>query len=304
MKAVLTICLSPTFQKTLHFDSFKEGEVNRASFVSETVAGKGINVSRTVQALGRPSMNLCQIGGCRLGEFLSYLKREDIDIGYIEVESEIRTCTTLIDRQRGVITELVENAREVDKSASERFFKLFLEKIDAYEAVVISGTKAKGFSSSLYPEIVREAKRRGKLVIIDIKGDELMNCLEEGPDIIKPNLSEFASTFLSDTVIYEGIEDVSIYDKVEAICADIFRKYKARTVLTRGKYDTWVYDGKSLETIPAIKNDETIINTVGCGDTLTGAMIHSLLNGDDLKTSVRFGMECALKRATGHAICR
>lgn len=298
MKSVLTICLSPTFQKTLFFEQLLEGEVNRAVAFHETVAGKGINVARTINNLGMPAVNLCQLGEGRLEQFLSYVKKDNLNVSYIKVEAEIRTCTTLINRQKGTTTELVEEAREVEEADSERLFDLFKAEVEKYSAVVISGTKAKGFAPWLYPEIVKESKKRGKLILLDIKGAELISCLEQRPDIIKPNLSEFATTFMKDTVIYESEDDLSVFDRVSSICADIYEKYGTRTVLTRGKYDSWVFDGKNLLIVPALKSEKPIINTVGCGDTLTGALVYSLLNGKSLENGVSFGMERALDRAT------
>ncbi len=298
MKSVLAICLSPTFQRIMVFRNFHLDEVNRCIRLIEIASGKGINVARVINDLGRPATCLAQLGGGRVDEFLGLCARERIDMRFIRVPSDIRTCTTIINEEDNTSTELVEEAREVSPEASEAFFKLFMDNLSECDAVILSGTKAKGFSPDLYPRIVRECRKSGKLSVLDIKGDELIASLREGPSIIKPNLSEFCATFMHDVVIYENSDDGSTYDRVRELTRSFYEKYGTRTVITRGKYDTWVYNGSDLVVIPSIKTDLAIVNTIGCGDTLTGAMTHSLLEGNELEKAVEFGMRCALRKAT------
>ncbi|MBR1918595.1 MAG: carbohydrate kinase [Spirochaetales bacterium] len=298
MKSVLAICLSPTFQKIMVFRNFHVDEVNRCVRLLEIASGKGINVTRVINDLGRPATSMAQLGGTRTEEFLSLCRRDNIDIRFVRVPADIRTCTTIINEEDHTSTELVEEAREVSPEASEEFFRLFMRELPAFDAVVISGTKAGGFSADLYPRMVRECRRSGKLSVLDIKGDDLIASLKEGPSIIKPNLSEFCATFMKDVVLYENSDDGSTYDRVRELARSFYEKYGTRTVITRGKYDTWVYNGSALAVIPSIETDLPIVNTIGCGDTLTGAMTHSLLEGNELEKAVEFGMRCALRKAT------
>ena len=142
MKSVLAVCLSPTFQRMLVFPSFAENEVNRSTQVLEIASGKGINVSRVLNLLGRPCTNLIQLGGRRVPEFLDLCLQDGLDVVYLPVEADIRTCTTVINEKDHTSTELVEEARTVEENDSERFFSLFLSLVDSYDAVVIAGTKA------------------------------------------------------------------------------------------------------------------------------------------------------------------
>lgn len=297
MQSVLVICLSPTFQRMMVFKDFNENEVNRSDRILEIASGKGINVSRVLGNLGRPALNLIQLGGPRVEEFLSLCSKDHLAVKYISVEAPIRTCTTIINEKKHTSTELVEESRMVKEGDSEALFSLFLSLIDSFSAVVIAGTKAKGFSSSLYSEIVRECKRRGKLVILDVKGKELENSLLEKPDIIKPNLSELCSTFLPDIGLLENEDSCFLRERVEALLREVYSKYGTRSVITRGKYPSWVFDGNDFM---EVESDISlpVVNTIGCGDTLTGALTHSLLNGDTLFSAVKFGMECAVKKAS------
>lgn len=296
MDSVLTIGLSPTFQKIIVFSSFRENEVNRSSEVKQVCSGKAINVSKILKKLGRESVNLLQLGGIRKNEFISLCQKEGVNIRPLEVRAEIRTCTTIINEEKKTSTELVEESNRVEELDSSNFFDLFLKEVDNHRAVVISGTKAPGFSPSLIPEIVKESKKRGKLVILDVKGDDLKESLKYSPDIIKPNLSEFVSTFSIKKEISENEENTEVKEKVIEIAKNLFKQYGTRSIITRGKYSTWVYDGSAFF---AIDNENVaVVNTIGCGDTFTASLTHSLLNGEKLENAVKFASLCAQKKAT------
>ena len=62
---ILTVCLNPTFQSTMLFDSFTVGEVNRCKKHYLHTAGKGMNTARIVSQLGKASALLTHLGGPR-----------------------------------------------------------------------------------------------------------------------------------------------------------------------------------------------------------------------------------------------
>lgn len=296
MNSVLAVCLSPTFQRILVFNKFCENEVNRSKKTLELVSGKGINVSRVLNNLGRPCMNLIQLGGCRVEEFLEMCNRERISVKYLPVDAGIRTCTTIVNEERHTSTELVEEAFPVSEADSDKFLNLFRQELPFHSAVVVSGTKAAGFSPDMYPEIVRECGRLGKMTVLDIKGEELLSCLKEHPTIIKPNVNELFSTFFP-AETFPGAGNPEVEDIVEEIIRKIWELYKTKSVITRGKYSTLVFDGRDFIKIEN-KMNHPVVNTIGCGDTLTAAMLHRFMNGASLEESVEFGMDCAERKAS------
>jgi 1-phosphofructokinase/tagatose 6-phosphate kinase len=296
MKSVLTVCLSPTFQRIITFKEFNENEVNRSSVYTQVASGKGINESRTFNMLGRRAVNITHLGGPRVEEFLELCKADNIELRYVPVEAETRTCITIVNEARHTSTELVEECIQVNEEASEKLFSLFMEELPKHDAVVISGTKAMGFSKNLYPKIVTESRKAGKLTVLDIKGDDLKACLEARPSIIKPNLSEFTATFMPDKAVMENEDSEYLKGAVELITKDIYNRYGIKSVITRGKFDTWVYDGEGLVPVHN-KLEVQVMITIGCGDTLTAALTHALMDGKELTEAVSFGMECATKKA-------
>lgn len=298
-KSVLAVCLSPTFQNTLLFDSFHENEVNRAVGQMEiSASGKGLNVIRILGQLGRRSSCLVQLGGPREEEFLRLCAQSALDVRHVSCSAPIRTCTTVVNRAKGTSTELVENARPVDCDTGEKVRQAFENLIGDYDALVISGTKAPGFGPELFPGMVSSAVQKGILTVLDIKGEELRACLKFRPSIIKPNLSEFMATFFDGQIVMENEDSAALRPKVEKKAAQLFAEFGVRTIVSRGSSDTWAYDGCRLISVPNPPLTAPVVNTIGCGDTLTAALTHALLDGESFADSIAFGMKCAAQRAT------
>jgi len=280
---------------TMVFNCFHEDEVNRSDAYFLLPSGKGVNVARVIGQLGGVATVFTHLGGNRVDEFMELCGKEHITLLSFPSESPIRTCTTLVNQERKTSTELVEEPFPVEEAATERAMDLFLAHVDAYDAVVFTGTKAKGYADDLFPRMVSATKKAGKIVVMDVKGMDLLNSLPCHPDVVKPNLSELIATFQPGKVVWENEASEGLYDTVSAIAENIYHEYQTKLVLSRGKHDTWVYDGLSLKVLPNV--DVPVVNTIGCGDALTAGMIVRMLQGDDLVVAVKFGMACALKNA-------
>jgi fructose-1-phosphate kinase PfkB-like protein len=192
--AILTVCLNPVIQKTLLFDGLQLDEVNRAREHRVDASGKGINVSRVLRETGRRAIHLTQAGGPTRDWFLALSAADGLELRWAESGSEIRFCYTVIDRRGGTATELVEEGRPVGEGTAQAILGLFAKALPECGALVISGTRAAGFPDGLYPEMVRRAKEAGLLVVLDLKGKDLLSCLPQRPDVVKPNLTELLGT--------------------------------------------------------------------------------------------------------------
>ena len=93
---ILVVGLSPAWQRTLEYDRFVVGKVNRARRVSETASGKGVNVARVAQQLGA-KVRLLTVAGGHWGRLLKQsLREEGLNSRIINVRSETRICQTLL----------------------------------------------------------------------------------------------------------------------------------------------------------------------------------------------------------------
>jgi len=305
----LTVCLNPTLQKTLCFSSIKSGAVNRTAVHRLDVSGKGINVTRVLTQLGKKAVHLTQLGGTLRPLFLSLCEQDGLDINWVESESNIRFCYTLLTENDNNVTELVEESEPVNPqtetrllekfdsllegvSSSLRSSRTFGSKSARTSSLIISGKNAAGFSEAVIPEMVRRAKEKDIRVILDIRGNDLINSLKYEPDIIKPNLDEFTATYNT-----EPTKDFLL---------EISQKHKCGIILTNGsqkilaaEYAKGVDNFYEID-VPAVKAKLTngqVTNTIGCGDAFTAGLTSALSEGADFLAAINEGNRCGALNA-------
>lgn len=291
----LIVCLNPTIQKTIILNELKENEVNRSSEYRTDAAGKGVNTARILTQLGAAAVHLTQSGDKE--EYLRELiKKEKIALVTVPNTSYIRTCTTLINRQKNTVTEIVEESPAVDSGTEEKIFDLYKKLLLKTEYIIISGSKAAGFTDAVFPRMVNWAKSSGKTVILDYRGKDLLNSIPHKPDFVKINFPEFVSTFFSGYSIGEHEENLELKELVKEKMKELFRVYGIKTILTRGSMPVLFINNEAVvkqESIHPVK----VVNTIGSGDAVTAGIAFKLNQRKSLEEAVRFGIECGAKNA-------
>ena len=168
----LTVCLNPVLQKTIVLERLWENEVNRSREYYFDASGKGVNTCRVLTELGEDAILISQAGGQHKDLFLKMTEKGGVKCEWVDSHSEIRFCYTLLNKAAGTTTEIVEEAQPVAAETEYAIYTLFLKRINDAHTLIITGTKAAGFSAKLYPEMVKTAKERGIKVILDLKGDD------------------------------------------------------------------------------------------------------------------------------------
>lgn len=295
----LVVCLNPVVQNSLVFDRLVLGEVNRTARYRVDASGKGINVARVLGQTGRSALQLSQLGGPTREHFLAMCAADGLSVRWVESNSEIRTCTTVIDAASGSATELVEEARPVGEGTGERLLSAFEEELEGSDAVIISGTKAAGFPSDIVPSMAALAGERGKKLILDIKGADLSASLPFRPLVAKPNLEELLQTYAPERAeAYRsggasggaeaaGLGGDKLRDFVASIGSEYREKYGCYLVVTRGTAPTLYWDGSALRE----HRGEVVraLNPIGSGDSFTAGLAAVIVEGGSLGEAVAEG---------------
>ncbi len=286
----LTVCLNPVLQKTLSLGVLGPSRVNRLSAHRLDASGKGINVSRVLQQLDQPVVHLTQLGGRFRGTFLELCAADGLSIEWCESGAEIRFCYTVLESDLGRTTELVEEGPSVEPGTEERLGAAFLRLLGDCDWVVFSGSKAAGFSEGLFARWAAEARRLGKGVVLDYRGEDLRRSLESFPRVIKPNLEEFVATFFDHR---PGVAE--LLEAVESKMRQLASEFDIGVVVTRGEADTLVADGRECYRVPVtpVKG----VNTTGSGDAFAAGLTLALARGAALREAVLFGQRCGADNA-------
>jgi 1-phosphofructokinase family hexose kinase len=297
----LTVCLNPTIQKTLRFSSILPGAVNRTGVHRLDVSGKGINVTRVLTQLGKKAVHLTQLGGVMRPLFLSLCEQDGLSVEWVESGSQIRFCYTVLSENDGAVTELVEESEAVSAGTEQRLLEKFEFLLDDtsldLKCLIISGTKAAGFSNTVIPCMVRKAKERGLRVILDIKGKDLIESLQYEPDVVKPNLLEFAATFAPDLITENDAiaEDATAQERIKSAILGTAQKHNCRVILTNGSRKILAADRDKFFEVEfaAVK----AVNSTGCGDAFTAGLAAALEDGADFREAIGAGARCGAKNA-------
>lgn len=328
---ILTVCLNPTFQMvTLLKDGLRFDQVNRAYRTYHSLAGKGFNVARVLSQLGADAIHLTHLGGTRRDEFLqraamlswsppvtdaafSFLIEDPrfawigdhialgegaIEIAWADSRSEIRTCHTLLDISAGTTTEIVEEPAPVSPETEQAIWARYREVIPRCSTVVFSGTSTPGYSDSLIPEMVAAARWAGCRVVLDIRGGQLIEALDHSPDVIKPNMMEFCSTFLPGLGFVEQDASEKTYAVVREEMRRLARAYQVSIILTNGREPVLFTDpsGERIESSPlpsGIPRAE-VMNSVGAGDAFSAGLAFGMEQELPLDQCVLLGQFCGI----------
>jgi len=292
---VAAIGLNPVMQKTIFLDHLWENEVNRSGEYYLDVAGKGANTARVLTQLGAETIHLTHAGGAWASLFREKLAEDKVPLRFIDSESEIRFCYTLINREKNTMTEIVEEARPVGKKSDKLMREAFLNVLDEVDIITISGTKAAGYSDDIVPWMVRKGTDAGKMIILDIKGKDLLQSIPWKPFIITPNMKEFAETFVAEKEVKEHGNDSSLIDAVKKQMQSLYREHGIITVLTRGKEGVlFCCNGEVLEkeVIPL-----TPVNSIGSGDSFTAGLAFGASCRLPLSESLDIAVDCGRRNA-------
>lgn len=310
----LVVCLNPVIQKTLVFDKLAIDHVNRARIVRTDASGKGVNVARVLSQRGAAVTHLTHAGGPNRDWFLALCAADGLDLRWAESGSEVRFCSTVIDASEKTATELVEEAVPVQAGTEERLLGLFDDLIVDADVLIVSGTKAAGYSDAVVPEMAKRAAAKGAMMVLDIKGRDLVTCLPFRPAVVKPNLSEFLATFPAARgafpgaaypgAAYPGAASATASASAAALRAHVQgyavawkERYGTDLVVTRGSAPIWFNEGGHAAEEPIVPVEA--INPTGSGDSFTAGLALVLAGGGSLREAIREGSRLgALNAAT------
>lgn len=304
---ILVLGLSPGLQKTISFDAFVPGRVNRARSSREDASGKCTNVARVLTQLEAGSAHLvCPLGHDNEARFRALLEKDEVPLHVVEVPGATRWCWTLLDdralfgeeqdfkadaKRPPRMTELVvdEPAPHTSslEAAAQRMSSYLEQELSRDEgrpaALVIAGSRPAGWPETFYPAMVALAKKQGVPVLVDYRGEDLLTTLAlAAPDIVKINEDEFRESFACDD------------QSEQALVAALSREsslYHTTMVVTRGPKAVLA----AASGIPVQCDVEGLdaSNEIGSGDAFDAGFIFTWTRGGSLAACLEKGIECA-----------
>lgn len=187
---ILTVTLNPLLEKRLYFNSIKYNQANRSTKEELRSGGKGINVSRQLNALKMQNQAITFLGG-QSGKILRSIYHEE-QLNYLAVSTKAATreaVLTIDEKENNLTTYFPPNPIISESEAAE-----FASKLDKMIAncsiVVFSGSSPCKETDFIFPYGIDLANKYDKISILDTYGNHLQNCIDKAPTVLHNNIDE------------------------------------------------------------------------------------------------------------------
>ena len=287
-KPILALGLTPALQRTLRFERFQPGEVNRAKEVTVSAAGKCVNVGLALATLGDEAFVTGFNGGSAGRMLVADVVKRGARPAFTRIDAETRTCTTVIDDATGDVTELVQEAPAVSDDDLARLTRKLLRLLPSCAAMTISGNLPKTFPADSYAPFARKAESLGIPWLIDSHKAPLLSALPFHPRLAKLNRKELAATF--------GGKDDCEQDRLNNL-RKLTEAGARWALMTDGARPSLLVsaDGDFFRLEPAAL--DKVASPIGSGDCTAAGIIHGLLHGLDMVDAVAYGLACGTANA-------
>jgi tagatose 6-phosphate kinase len=258
---IIVVCLNPALDVTHHVDAVDWGGVNRPRAVRARPGGKGLNVARTLHALGVDVLVLGLAGGITGTGVEAALREQCVPAAFTPVAEETRRTFSVVDDSR--VTAFYEAGPAVSEEEFAAFRRGYEQALDGAAAVVLSGSLPPGLEPATYATLIQAA---GIPAVLDTHGEALRLGAAAGAATVKPNLAEL-----------ESLTGHKLATPDEVIAAAGQLRGAQAVVVTLGPDGLLAAtgDGCWRARAPAAVTG----NATGAGDAVAAALAHGLVLG-------------------------
>lgn len=295
MSKIITITFNPAIDKSTRVEELiPEKKLNCEVPVYEP-GGGGINVARAIKKLGGEATAVYLAGGYSGIRFTELLSDEAIETIVTKTQNDTRENLVVVEVSTNKQFRFGMPGLKVQKSEWQACLES-IEDIDNVDFIVASGSLPEGIPTDIFAKIALIAQKKNAKYIVDTTGEALIQAVEAGVYLIKPNLGELSSLM--------GIEELSI-ESVGTVARKLIEKGKCEVMAVSMGADGAMLVTKDL--MVAIKPPKVERkSTVGAGDSMVAGIVLSLSQNSSLVESVQYGVACgtAATMNEGSELCR
>lgn len=263
---ILCITPNPAIDRTMILPNLVLGNVHRAQESIVAAGGKGLNVARTIRALGGEALNMGFLGG-HSGHLLADLaQNEGLHSSWTWIKTETRTCTILVS-QAGEATEIDEPGMPVSKLDWKRLQRAVRKYVFSASLSCVAGSLPPESSSDDLRGLLRVLISSGKQVWVDTSGTALDTVLAFPGVCIKVNGHEIGKSV--------GFEVKNVTSAKRALTLLSERGLDA-VLITLGAAGALLAtnEGRWHAQGPRVH----VVSTIGSGDSFLGGLVNALEN--------------------------
>lgn len=264
---IITVTCNPSFDKTLEVPGFAPNRTLKAHTLHRQPAGKGVNVSRCIAALGGKSAATGFLGEAEIPVYGRSFRESDAVVDFVPVPGDTRQNVTIRDPECNTETHLREEGFTVRRGDVAALARKLRELAAAGDVIVFSGSLPPGMQPADLAHLVGLCTEAGCRVAVDSSGQALAEAVRAGVWLAKPNRDELAELVS---------RPIKTDDDVRRAAAEL-RKTVGLLLVTLGADGAICFAGDR-----AWKADlrvDGVRNSVGPGDAFLAGFLAAHLNG-------------------------
>ncbi|MBH0778249.1 hexose kinase [Nocardia sp. NEAU-351] len=161
--------MNPAYDMTYRVERFERGEAHRVRSVEQRIGGKGINVTRVLNQIGK----YARATGFSDHAFAAAAELE-LPVDFVHALPWVRRTVVISESEDGTATALLEpGARISNPHAAEQLSTRVSGLLPDINGLVISGSLPGGIDPALPAEIAATAIEAGVPTICDVDGEAL-----------------------------------------------------------------------------------------------------------------------------------
>ena len=275
---ITTITLNVAVDKAYVIGKLTDHTVMRVNRCTNTAGGKGLNVAKVVHLCGEEVQATGFVGGFNGAYVEDMLKKQNIPSRFVHVQGETRSCINVLDEDGGS-TEFLEPGEPIRPEEVQEFLDQFDDIIADSSVVTISGSVPKGVDVTMYAKLIEKIKAQGKKVVLDTSGALLKESIKACPTMVKPNTDEIEDLL--------GIKVNNHKDLVEG-AKKLHEMGIPVVVVSLGGDGALVVSDEGIFRGQPPKIE--VVNTVGCGDSMTAAFAVAFARGLSVQEALRYAI--------------
>lgn len=276
---IVTLCLNPSFDRTVEVDTMAVGATNRVRTARTDLGGKGVNVARVLERLGVPALCLGMAGRENADRLISLMDAEGLRHSFIQCAGEVRTNTKIISRAGQPLTELNEPGPAPDEAVKAAFLRLLEEQRPQMDCCVLTGSLPGG-CKGMYRQMIEQLS--GVRCLLDTSGEELMNGLAAHPWLIKPNIDELQAAL--------GVA-LHSHDEIVGAARRMIGLGAGCVMVSMGGDGALLVTPEEAWLAPVIP--VKVGSTVGAGDAMVGGLLYGMERTGSLVEAFRHAVAAA-----------
>jgi 1-phosphofructokinase/tagatose 6-phosphate kinase len=280
---IITVTLNAAIDKTLAVPNFRLGRRHRAVEQTSMAGGKGVNVARSLKALGQPVIATGVAGGPNGTRIIEQLTEEAILSDFVRIREESRMSTAVVDPTSGEQTEINERGPAVTEAELELFVDKLLYLAKGAGVCVFSGSLPRGVDSDVYARLIHELRKLGVTTVLDSEGDAMLLGTRAEPTVVSPNELEaeelVGHEFSDDQDRLTGLHEITEFGAREAVMT-----FSSGCIGLIGEPEPQLYRA-TLDPLEPI-------SAVGSGDAFLAGYVAARYGGRPPDECLRFAVAC------------